>query len=383
MSADISIRFWLDCLAGCKDKTIDEHARSLTDLDWQVIDTLSQRHELVPMLYWQLKMNGAIACVSTQLQDKWQRSYHASALKNLRREGELRAILKEMAHVSITPILFKGAMLAFFTYPTPACRPMSDLDLWVSKEEMPRAQAVLEKLGYEQRSSERRPLIWQAERDGEIQMFGQNKGQGLVELHWGAFQGEWLHRIAYIDRSSVETRTRPVILGSFSARVLEPTDALIQVALHLVFCSPLSGEAIRPLMDIFLLGHKINDWNIVIERAKQWHVADGIGLVLALSDKLFGLPDARSAIRQLRPNTIRQGMVQPFVSTSSLLNPRDEVKIHMRWIFRLALVDRFKDILRILFWGIWPEEKWLTMVYGQSNWRIRVEHVMRSLGGKI
>jgi hypothetical protein len=193
MRENIPIRFWLDCLAGVKKESIVERAQSLTEADWQELDRFSQRHELTPLFYWQLKKSEAVSTVPGPLHKEWQRFYHASAMKNLLRERELRLVLKTLRREGISPILFKGAMLAFFIYPTPACRPMGDLDIWVGKADMPRAQVVLERLGYVQRSSEKRPLTWQIERDGEIQLFGQNTRQGLVELHWGAFHGEWLH----------------------------------------------------------------------------------------------------------------------------------------------------------------------------------------------
>jgi hypothetical protein len=120
----------------------------------------------------------------------------------------------------------------------------------------------------------------------------------------------------------------------------------------------------------------------VVERAKKWHVANAVGLVLAMSDELFGLPEARSAILQLRPGALRRWLIRPFVNPAALLADRDPGKVRLRWLFRLSMLDRPQDAMRVLFRGIWPEEAWIKMRYGHSNWRVRAEHAMRSLVGK-
>jgi hypothetical protein len=109
---------------------------------------------------------------------------------------ELADVLAVLVAAGVTPVLFKGAVLAHAAYPDPACRPMGDLDLWIDVAAMPRAQAALESLGYVQRLKAERPVALQAQRAGEIQLAGRAPGSGLVELHWGVFAGEWLHLTA-------------------------------------------------------------------------------------------------------------------------------------------------------------------------------------------
>jgi hypothetical protein len=103
-------------------------------------------------------------------------------------------------------VVFKGAALAHIIYPDPACRPMSDLDLWLSADEMPKAQSTLEAIGYQfAAKSDRPPLLMQMSR-GEVALHSQRPGTGLVELHWGVFAGEWLRRTANVDEQAVRSR---------------------------------------------------------------------------------------------------------------------------------------------------------------------------------
>ena len=62
--------------------------------------------------------------------------YNAAGEAELRTR-ELADALDVLGAVGITPVLFKGAVLAYTAYPDPACRPMGDLDLWIDLEAMP------------------------------------------------------------------------------------------------------------------------------------------------------------------------------------------------------------------------------------------------------
>ncbi|MCX7670194.1 MAG: nucleotidyltransferase family protein, partial [Anaerolineae bacterium] len=157
------------------------------------------RRGLAPYAYHQLQRTGLLKRLASPVQAILRRAYLRAVADAEWHGRELVAVLDALAAQGITPVLFKGAILSHAVYPTPACRPMGDLDLWVTADEMPRAQAALEALGYSQRTKATRPLALQAQRDGEMQMIGRGLGRGLVELHWGVFAGEWLRRVSAID----------------------------------------------------------------------------------------------------------------------------------------------------------------------------------------
>ena len=90
---------------------------------------------------------------------------------------------------------------------------MGDLDLWIDLDAMPHAQAALEGLGYVQRLKAERPVALQAQREGEIQLVGRTPGSGLIELHWGVFAGEWLHRAAAVDDIGIRGRAVSVTIA--------------------------------------------------------------------------------------------------------------------------------------------------------------------------
>ena len=61
--------------------------------------------------------------------------YNAAGEAELRTR-ELADALDVLVAAGVTPVLFKGAVLAYTAYPDPACRPMGDLDLWIDLEAM-------------------------------------------------------------------------------------------------------------------------------------------------------------------------------------------------------------------------------------------------------
>ena len=79
--------------------------------------------------------------------------------------------------------------MAAHVYSDPACRPMSDIDVWVTADQMPLAQNALETLGYRSRFKSTRPLEFMIQSNNELPMYGSRSDQGLVELHWSVFRG--------------------------------------------------------------------------------------------------------------------------------------------------------------------------------------------------
>ncbi len=191
-------------------------------------------HGLTAYAFHQLRATGALAELSPELQGVLRGRYYTAAGDAELHVRELARVLDILASVGVTPVVFKGAALAFTVYPDPACRPMGDLDLWLEADEMNRAQTALETAGYRQHTKDARPPALQAQREGEIQLVGRQASHGLVELHWGVFAGEWLRRTAAADSADLRERVVPVTLAGRPAQTLAPEDAIIQLAVHLL-----------------------------------------------------------------------------------------------------------------------------------------------------
>ena len=121
-------------------------------------------------------------------------------------------MLDALGGVGVRPVVYKGAALARTLYPTPACRPMGDVDLWVGAKEMASAQAALDAIGYPlQQGGARWPC--RSSTRARCRWWGRGQEQGLVELHWGVFPGQVLLRTARIERAAVRQRCIPLIIA--------------------------------------------------------------------------------------------------------------------------------------------------------------------------
>ncbi len=334
-----------------------------------------------------LRGAGLLGELPDPLRDRLVGAYYRGAADAELHTQELAAVLGTLARGGVTAVVFKGASLAHLAYPDPACRPMGDLDLWVTAEAMPRARELLAGLGYVERGKAHRPLALQAGRDGEVQMMGSAPGSGLVELHWGMFAGEWLQRTAAVDSPGILCRAVPVTLAGQSAWTLAPEDAIVQLAVHLAVNHQMAYPGLRAMVDVSLVArpHSVRaqdvDWTAVAERARAWRVANATWLVLSLTGELMGLPGAEAAIAALRPSAVRRRLLRRFVDGGAVLEGRDMTGGPRRLAFQLLLVDRPVDALRLLGRGLWPEEGWLAARYGAAGPRVRMRHLAAACCG--
>jgi hypothetical protein len=236
---------------------------------------------------------------------------------------------------------------------------------------MPRAVAELRAVGFRQEAGlPHRPAALQRESRGELVFRDERGGHGLVELHYGAFQGWWVRRVAVPDDEALWERAEPVATGRH-ARRLADEDAILQTALH-VAVNQFGQSPWRGLMDLAVLARAGSvDWNTVALRARAWRLATAAWLVLDTADRLIGLPGSAGALAALRPAPARRGALRAFITPGSLLSGRNLTLKTRRYAFLMALVDRRRDGARLVGRTLWPEPWWIAARYGRPVSRAR------------
>jgi hypothetical protein len=383
--ASETTRLWPAILLPATAAANAEVLAALPAGDWNWLATQAQRHTLAPLLYANLQPLSLNQPHAGPALETLRTAYKHSLLTAMRREGELRCILDGLAAQGICPGVFKGAALAYTIYPTPGCRPMGDIDLWVTHTEMPAAIKVLTALGYRLHEKTERPHALTQSTDGEVQMRPTQPGQHLVELHWGVFAGEWLARTTAIDRAGVRSRLmRTPLTGGREVLLLAPEDALIQLAVHLGINHQMSLHALRSLVDITLLAQQRPiDWDVVVTRARTWRVATVVGLALTLADTCFDLPALAAPAAELAPAGPQRRLLAHFVDKQIILERPDLSSGKARFAYLLSMTDRRRDSLRLLWRTLWPESAWLAARYGQADMRTRIHHAGGALRGDI
>jgi hypothetical protein len=296
-----------------------------------------------------------------------------AAAGNLSHFATLERIERRFEVEDIRMVLLKGAALACSAYRDSSFRPMSDLDIWVRDDDMPRAVSSLHALGFRDEAGlPDRPEALQRRSCGELVFRHGGGGHGLVELHYGAFPGWWIQRAAHPDTEGLWRRAEPMG-ASRHARRLAAEDAVLQTAFHVVV-NQFGQAPLRGLMDIAVLARtRAIDWKTVAERARSWRLATATWLVLDMANRMIGVPGCDAALASLRPGLPRRAALRWFVTPRAMLSGRDLRRMARRHLFMLGLVDRPRDGGRLIGRTLWPEAWWIAARYGRPIGRI--EHV--------
>ncbi|MBK8985822.1 MAG: nucleotidyltransferase family protein [Chloroflexi bacterium] len=300
-----------------------------------------------------------------------QADMFSAAAESSLKQTSLQAILRAFAAAGVQMALLKGAVLSLTVYEEPAWRTMSDIDIWTPAEAMQAAAAVMTGLGYVVTVKGERPFALQQLSRGEIQFVQPNMPAGLVELHWSAFSGWWLTRTAAVDEAGLWAR-RELLSDWPDVAQLAAEDMVIHLAVHTAVNHQFGLSALRSLVDIALTAHKRGvDWAVAAERARTWRVGTAVYTVLSLLDELIGVEGLAVALEQLRPTGWRSRAIGRFVTPASVLAGRDLRSGWQRFLLLLLLVDRKRDMAKLVWRTLWPEQEWLAARYGRSvsHWR--------------
>jgi len=186
-----------------------------TDLD--AIDEESFRH--LPLAWHRLQHRAPRDRTYDIAKGVYRQAWYRNQLL-LRTVG---GILDALAADAIGAMLLKGTSLASRCYPTPATRPMVDIDLLVPHDQAARAFVVLERAGW--RPVKRVPVPRLV---GYAHAVSFVREQTNLDLHWNAL---WAQRTAEADRPFWENAVRIEHLGR-AAWVLAPSDELFHACMH-------------------------------------------------------------------------------------------------------------------------------------------------------
>lgn len=375
---------WPSLLVLPDDENVQAQLSRLSGDDWTWLVRQAEAHQLTAMLYWRVQQNSLATAVPGAVYEYLRRYYRAAAKTSLHRQAELFRVLRALTAVGLRPILFKGAALAHAVYPTPVCRPMNDVDIWLQPDEMAQAWRIFEELGYEQKSKQERPLSLQRLHDGEIQFFGAQPGQGLIELHWGVFPGAWLKQASRVEGTAVYQRILPLPFMELPIYTLAPEDDIIQIASHIAINHQLSINALRSLLDFALLAARpALDWNLVLQRVTAWQLTTAFGLVSQLVADLFSPELVRPATDALPLSPLRRRALFHFVNDNHILQGRLLALSPRRLFYLLALVDQPASGLKLFTHSLWPDAVWLSARYGDGRAATRLGHVRAFLRGEV
>ena len=235
------------------------------DLDWNYLVTMAYRHRLSPLLYWNLnKITPEV--IPSNLKIELQVHFHKNVTKNLAMFKELLEVIRVLKKHGITPIPYKGPVLAIMTYENLGFRIFGDLDFYVPLEDVPKTSDLLIKEGYEpwmNLTSNQERVFYKFQREYHFT----NKITSItLEIKW-----KFLSTLVSIQNEPFIHENqffREVVLDQFRVKTVSPEYLILILSIHNASHSFSSLYRFCDLSELVKSEDTIN-WQHLLETASE------------------------------------------------------------------------------------------------------------------
>ena len=197
-------------------------------LDWTEYLSLVERHR-IPALSWAALKRVAGLEVPEPVRQELQRRSDKCRMQAVRHCMLLAEVLKGLSAVEIPAMPFKGQMLSWELYGDVGLRQSRDLDLAVPRDDLARAQACLENMGWRLDSSffPLSPRQWESFLRHEHHLdFIHSKADCMLEMHW---HNQWDTPALTSARWA---RSIPTLWQGCSLQAMNPIDQVLYLCSH-------------------------------------------------------------------------------------------------------------------------------------------------------
>ncbi|MBB5786214.1 nucleotidyltransferase family protein [Jiangella mangrovi] len=243
-----------------------------------------RRHRVAPLAHVVLRRAGLPLAEALRPDRNAAMAHHLRAVATLGALGELFDDLSWVA--------FKGPVLSETAHPVPGIRTYQDLDILLDPADLRRGVDRLLDAG------------WQVVDPPEALRYRATPGEmhvrtpaGLIiDLHWAMLNMK-TERVEFsIGTRELLSRRVQVPVGLGVAWTLDPVDSLVHACLH----ATLTGaDRMLLLVDVDALARRVQRWDDVVERARDWGAGPALAVVLGRARRLLGTPVPREAEAEL------------------------------------------------------------------------------------
>jgi hypothetical protein len=308
------------------------------DLDWAYLLRMTQRHGMMPLLYWHLS-DACPEAVPKSILSHLQDRFHANRLRNLYLSRELLELSHAFEAHGVPAIPYKGPVLATVAYGDLALREFVDLDILAYERDVITAGELLTAMGYQPEYSMSKAQEAAFLRYERQYVYVRDDGS-MVELHWAPAP----RYIPYPpDLECLWSRIVRVPLGGDTVPTFSPEDLLLILCVH---GSVHSWERLSWICDVAELLRASEGMDF--ERLIEWASASNskrmllLGLFLAndllnanLTEKLLREAHADAVVRALAQE-VREQLFLEDPSPRGVLEGSAFKRFHFRMIERPA-----------------------------------------------
>ena len=252
--------------------------RSLTtrldEAQWRQLLAQAQLHGMAPLVFWRLAHADLLAAIPAPIAAAFKGAYMQTLINNRRMQAVFQEVVGALGAADIPVMALKGLALARRYYPDVALRPMTDMDMLVRQEDVPRAIAALRRLGFRAADGMGSPSGFYSFTSAVV-AYARPRSLS-IEMHWELF-GRTVYRQS-LPAAQVWDRALEITIFDQSVRYLRPRDELWYLCIHAAVEHRL--ERLIWLVDIAELVDALPaDWDW--QRFTQETVAAGVALPVA------------------------------------------------------------------------------------------------------
>ena len=290
-------------------------ARVPTDFQWDRFAQIALRQGLAPVVHVGLAGLGVRAPEDVQAR---LHAWHAMALLRTKAglEPNLVRTLETLSSQGLSPIVLKGADLAYTAYPKAHYRTLADIDLLLEKDQIAAADQALRAAGYTAVSVDLGPG------HQHLPPYMSPDGTFRIELHRRLIA----ERNPYLlDLDTVVARAQFRRLAGVDTRVLSRVDSLVHVCVHLAFGHRYEWYSLRTLVDILALTTAPStdlDWHLLTETVRASRTAGAVYWLLRLSHELLGAPVPAMVLHRLAPAQPLRRLAELVLDSPYILDGR-------------------------------------------------------------
>jgi len=375
--ADRSLTALMACASGAPQGDTASWATSMSDADWQRFVSLALAHQLAPLAYRRLRATRP-GVVPPQVVEALAAAYNRTLAANVLLYDRLRRILEAFRRAGIPVLLLKGAVFAQTLYPSIGARPMGDLDLVIQPGELENVEAILQEFGYRPQGHGTRPREYHLRYGGEMS-YGPPKSWPAIDLHWHVIFGEWMRWTTAVRDEDFWSRAQPVTIDGVTVQQLALKDSILHQIAHVAVGHGCTDMGLRVYVDLdrtIRAGASSLDWPGFVDLARRVRMTTAAYFMLELCANLLDTPVPPAVLRALRPSALRLELVGRALDYEALIQ-HQYVSRRRVYLLRLLLVDRPRDVVRLLFRTFFPEGEWLALRYELDSWWPRFVHRLR------
>lgn len=313
-------------------------------LDWNKIVTLSQKNEILPLIYQSLKQINALSSIPDTARKILEDAYYINLNRNLRFLREIGQLIEKFESSRIKAILLKGIALIETVYKNPGLRAMADTDILVPEDKIAQTRQLLKQSGYQEII---KPLSERYIEKYQI-TFGFSKplGPGIC-LYLDIHKKLMPNRPYPLKLSRIWERAQPIDIAGRPALTLSTEDTLLFLCLHLRghLRRFLLLKSLCDIAGLLNLNADTLDWDYIAEAAKTNRIRNNLYFALFACNEILDTPIPAAAAKKLEPEFVIRKLMALCLDKNSFF----ALSARRRFTLRFLFFDRLSDAFGYFF----------------------------------